>query len=133
MSEFTFSVKVYYEDTDAAGIVYYANYLKFMERARTEWLCMLGFEPIFLHHEYQMVFIVKQIMVDYLKPALLNDTLEISASLSKLGKVSMVLAQQIRRQQTVLCTAVVKLGCVNYQTLKPQPLPPSLKACLEQL
>ncbi|ALG67398.1 tol-pal system-associated acyl-CoA thioesterase [Beggiatoa leptomitoformis] len=122
-SDFHFSLRVYYEDTDLAGIVYYANYLKFMERARTEWLRTAGFEQSELKTQQQMVFAVRQLTIDYLKPAVFDDWLTVSVQLAKCGKASLVLTQTIMRNNELLCTATVKLACVHSITLRPCPFP----------
>ena len=126
MNRFTWQVRVYYEDTDVAKLVYYANYLKFMERARTEWLRFLGFEQKPLKQEYGIVFVVKQAHIDFLKPAFFDDVLLITVDMVKLGKASIQLNQQVIRNSTVLCSALIKLACVNVETLRPQAIPPIL-------
>jgi acyl-CoA thioester hydrolase len=133
MSEFNWSQRVYYEDTDAGGVVYHANYLKFMERARTEWLRHLSFEQTYLKEQYQLIFVVRQITMDYLKPARFNDLLQITTQVHKKGKVSMTLHQQIWRETEVLCTALVKVATVNSATFALQPFPSSLLKALESL
>ncbi|MDY6993654.1 MAG: tol-pal system-associated acyl-CoA thioesterase [Pseudomonadota bacterium] len=130
MQAFQWPLRVYYEDTDAAGVVYYANYLKFMERARTEWLRQLGFEQTHLRQQEHVVFVVRTIAVDYLKPALLNDLLSITSELNQLGKAKMSLTQAVLRQADPLCTATVKVGAVDIQTLKPRPFPLKLYQAL---
>ncbi len=96
MMEFIWPVRVYYEDTDSGGVVYYANYLKFMERARTEWLRQLGFEQDELLEKEGILFAVRRVSVDYLRPARFNDELLVSASISKQGRASLTFQQEIR-------------------------------------
>ncbi len=126
VNEFVWPIRVYYEDTDAAGIVYYANYLKFMERARTEWLRELGFEQTQLKQQYHLIFLVRHMSIDYLKPALFNDLLHIKTNLTQLGKVRMVMAQQVQRDAEILCTAVIKIAAINVINRRPQAIPPNV-------
>lgn len=129
--EFIWPVRVYYEDTDSGGIVYYANYLKFIERARTEWLRQLGFEQTQLQQRDQTLFVVKRMTIDYFKPALFNDLLHITTTLTQLRKASMVLTQTVQRQTEDLCISVVQVACVNTITQKPHPFPPELFKVLQ--
>jgi|SRR5690554_621916 len=110
---FTWPVRVYYEDTDAGGIVYYANYLKFLERARTEWLRSLGIEQdTWLAH--RLGFVVRQVQMDLLAPARFNDELTVTVVVEKLGRASVVFSQQVLRDgETILCQAQIKAACVN--------------------
>lgn len=126
MNEFTWQVRVYYEDTDAIGMVYYANYLKFMERARTEWLRALGFEQPLLKAQYDFAIVVRHINVDYLKPALFDDLLTIKTHLHKLGKASMTIAQSIQRDSEVLSQGLIRVAGVNTNTMRPQAFPVNL-------
>ncbi len=120
---FSWPVRVYYEDTDSGGVVYYANYLKFMERARTEWLRSRGFEQTDLLRSYGVVFVVRAIAVDYFKPAMFNDKLEVTVELAESGRSQMVLAQSVRRGHTALVEARVRLACVNPASFKPVKMP----------
>ncbi len=128
---FNFSVRVYYEDTDAGGVVYYANYLKFFERARSELLRGLDFEQPDLIKQYQYIIVVRHISVDYHKPAVFNDLLNIQTTLSKIGKVSLKMQQKILREEMLLCTAQVKLAGVHAINLRPQPFPTPLLQVLK--
>jgi len=130
MKEFIWSIRVYYEDTDAAGIVYYANYLKFMERARTEWLRYLGFEQTQLKQQHNLIFVVRKISIDYLKPALFNDLLHIKTRLTRLGKISLTMTQEVLRDAEILCVAEVKLATINAINRRPQALPPDITTTL---
>lgn len=123
MTEFSWPVRVYYEDTDAGGVVFYANYLKFFERARTEMLRNLGFEQDRLRDEQGILFVVRSIAVDYLKPARFNELIAVSAKVSDYKKTSLVFEQTIFRQQDVLCSATVRIACLDAQTMKPKPIP----------
>lgn len=131
MKEFALPIRIYYEDTDAGGIVYHANYIKFMERARMEWLRKLGFELTDLMQQHNLVIVVRKIAIDYLKPALFNEALEITVQLNKLGKASMTLQQQVIRQTDILCTAQVKLAVINVINMRPQPFPTVLFKTLQ--
>ena len=126
MLDFTWQARVYYEDTDSGGVVYYANYLKFLERARTEWLRALGFAQSRLRDEEQKIFVVRQVSIDYLKPAVFDDLLEITVKAAKTGRASLTLEQQILRQSTLLCMASVQIACVNSLNFRPQSLPQAL-------
>ncbi|MEM7020851.1 MAG: tol-pal system-associated acyl-CoA thioesterase [Pseudomonadota bacterium] len=122
-SEFHWPVRVYYEDTDAEGVVYYSNYLKFMERARTEWLRNCGFEQNDLRDEHQLMFVVRSLQIDYLKPAQFNDMLDVSVILTRAGRASLEIAQTVNRAEELLCTANVKIGSLHSETLKIAKMP----------
>ena len=123
---FIWPVRVYYEDTDAAGVVFYANYLKFMERARTEWLRALGFEQTTLKQEHGIVFVVRSLAVEYLRPALFNDALAITVALNNARASVLEVTQTVRRDSGVLVTGAVKVACVNTRSFKPVRIPPSI-------
>lgn len=117
-------MRVYYEDTDCAGIVYHASYLRFMERARTEWLRSLGFEQPVLRNTHEVLFTVARLHIDYLRPANFNDLLDVSVTLTRLGGASLLLAQNVvRTPQELLCRAEVRIACVDATTLQPRPIP----------
>ena len=122
-SVFTWTVRIYYEDTDAGGIVFYANYLKFFERARTEWLRAAGIGQELLAAAQGAMFVVKSAALDYHAPAKLDDELKLTLSIEKLGRASVHFVQQAWRGDTLLTTARVKVGCVDCATLRPRPLP----------
>ncbi|WP_276324478.1 tol-pal system-associated acyl-CoA thioesterase [Pseudidiomarina sediminum] len=113
VTPFSWPVRVYYEDTDAGGIVYYANYLKFLERARTEWLRSLGIEQdTWLTH--RIGFVVRQVEMDLLRPARFNDELQVTVVVERLKRASVVFQQQVLGTDgTVLCQAQIKAACVN--------------------
>lgn len=124
MTEFLWPVRVYYEDTDAGGVVFYANYLKFMERARTEYLRQFGFEQDSLIEQHGVMFAVHRAEIDYLRPAKFNELLQVSAVIAAQKKVSLVFEQQVRRENGEVCSqAKIKIVCVNSQTFKPQSIP----------
>ncbi len=130
MSKFIWPVRVYYEDTDSGGVVYHANYLKFMERARTEWLRALGFEQDTLKNEQGIIFAVRAISVDFRKPARFNQLLEVSAKVIQHGKASLSFEQHIRHNNELLCSGQVRLACLDAATLKAHPIPRHLLALL---
>ena len=121
--QFSWPVRVYYEDTDAGGIVYYGNYLKFMERARTEWLRSCGIDVAELADTDRLMFTVRAITLDFLKAARLSDNLDVSVAIVRIRKVSVELEQAIVRAGEVLCTGQVRLACVDVDTLKPKAMP----------
>ena len=120
---FVWPVRVYYEDTDAGGIVYYANYLKFMERARTEWLRHYGIDLRALAAQGQMMFVVRSAKLDFLQPARLGDGLEVSVEVIRRRPASVTLRQQVALAEKVLCTGEIRLACVESVSLRPSPLP----------
>jgi len=119
---FTWKVRVYYEDTDAGGIVYYANYLKFFERARTEWLRSIAVNQRDLLKQHDAMFVVKNSSADYHAPARLDDVLELTLALEKLGRASITFVQQAWRGDKLLNTARVTVACVDAR-LRPCALP----------
>lgn len=125
--EFNWQVRVYYEDTDAAGVVFYANYLRYMERARTEWLRNVGFEHEFLMQEHGILFVVKNLTMNYIKPGRLDDLLTISSRLLTRRGASLTFQQSIKNNKNELLTqADVKVACLNATTLKASPMPEAL-------
>ena len=120
---FTWPVRVYWEDTDAGGVVYYANYLKFLERARTEWLSELGLEQDRLAREEGVVFVVRRVEADYLKPARFNDRLVVKSRLENLNRASLVMSQTILRGEEVLLEAIIKVACVAHPDFRPAKIP----------
>lgn len=130
-SRFSLPLRVYYEDTDAGGVVYYANYLKFCERTRTEWLRALGVAQQTLLDEQGLGFVVRSMQADYLAPARLDDALEVSARIASRRRASLVFHHEIRRDGELLFTAQVLVACVDMRRLRPAALPASLHALLE--
>ena len=129
-SVFSWPVRVYYEDTDAAGVVFYANYLNFMERARTEWLRALGFEQTALARDHQVVFVVRAVAIEYVLPALFNDLLEVGVELVKARGSVLEMKQAICRGGQALVTAEVKVACLNTRSFKPVRIPQAILAKL---
>jgi acyl-CoA thioester hydrolase len=130
---FSWPVRVYYEDTDAAGVVYYANYLKFMERARTEWLRAAGFEQTELADVHGVVFVVTSLAIDYHKAARFNDSLQVTVELIKVGAGHIRLAQRVLRGEEVVATGAVTVACVSVRTMRPVRMPRSLAEKLAPL
>lgn len=116
-------VRVYYEDTDAAGVVYYANYLRFCERARTEWLRSLGLDQRELMARERIAFVVTRVEADYLRGAELDDELTVLSRIKSMGRASMVFEQQVLRDGAVLLSAVVTVACVDWSARRPVRLP----------
>ncbi|MGN6826483.1 tol-pal system-associated acyl-CoA thioesterase [Paucibacter sp. M5-1] len=133
MSDFEHGLRVYWEDTDAGGVVFYANYLKFFERARTEWLRALGFEQERMRHEEGVMFIVSATSLRYLSPARLDDFLHVSVALRERGRVSMTLHQQARRGDVLLAEGEIRIGCVGARDFKPSRIPASIQQALDSL
>ncbi len=130
-SPFRFTVRVYYEDTDAAGVVYYANYLKFMERARTEWLEALGFPLARFERDHGVVFVVHRCEIDFAAPARLNDVLQVTVEALHRGASRFVARQEVRRDDTMLTTARVTLACLDSSRWRPVRMPDALVHQLE--
>ena len=130
---FSWPVRVYYEDTDSAGIVYYANYLKFMERARTEWLRDLGFDHDRLRREHDALLVVSRLRLDFHRPARLDDELSVMVALARPMRASIPLSQTIcRAPRELLCSGEVRIACVDADTLRPRALPPTIRTELER-
>lgn len=129
-ASFTWPVRVFYEDTDAGGVVYYANYLRFFERCRSEWFRSLGFALSELAHREGVLFMVASAQVDYLRPARLDDLLHIDARISQRAASYVVFEQQARRGTTILSRASVKVACIDAHSLRPRRLPPAVVEAL---
>jgi acyl-CoA thioester hydrolase len=130
MTNATFSlpIRVYYEDTDTGGVVYYANYLKFMERARTEWLRSFGVMQDELSRTQGVLFAVRSARLDYLKPARLDEQLDVSVELGRRGPASILLLQQVRREGEVLCRGEIKIACLKAPGFFPTAIPEDIVA-----
>lgn len=124
---FSFPVRVYYEDTDTAGIVYYAGYLRFLERGRTEWLRALGVEQLRLAQEAGLAFAVRSLSIEYLKPARLDDQLAVLTELTLLGRAQVTLRQRIERGGETLVEASVRIACLDTKKMKPVALPEEIR------
>jgi len=133
MKEFSWPIRVYYEDTDAAGVVYHSNYLKYMERARTEWLRSIGFSQQTLREESDTVIVIAEIDIKFLEPARLDDLIDVKSTLLKVTGASFLFDQIIEKSQTKLCSARVRGICLNALTFKPKRLPATLKSELSHV
>lgn len=122
-------VRVYYEDTDAGGIVYYVNYLKFMERGRTEWLRSLGFEQ----KNLPVLFVVRDVQARYRKPAHLDDALTVHTQVQQCGRASLTFVQQVLRGAELLCEAQVQVACIDARAMHPCALPAPIAETFMQL
>ena len=125
---FRWPVRIYWEDTDAAGIVFYANYLRFFERARSEWLRSLGFEQEKLRASAGLGFVVTDTSLHYRAPARLDDTLEVTVQVGHVGLASMTVAQQARRAGELLAEGTIRVGCVDLGTFRPRRTPDDILA-----
>ncbi len=128
MSVFEWPVRVYYEDTDAGGVVYYANYLRYLERARTEWLRQLGFEQDSLMRDVGIVFAVRRVEIDYLLPARFDDALTVDAAVETVSKVALTFRQAIRRApDRLLSRALVQIVCLDRSSFRPTAIPAEIR------
>jgi len=133
MPAFTFPVRVYWEDTDAGGVVYYASYLRFMERARSEWLRALGIDQAALARDECLQFAVVEAHIRYHRPARFDDLLLVSVRVTEQRSASIVMAQEVRREVpdgALLVSATIRAACLDSAGLRPRPLPPALVAQL---
>jgi acyl-CoA thioester hydrolase len=131
-STFAWPVRVYYEDTDAGGVVYHGNYLKFCERARTEWLRSLGFEQTDLVAQHGLVFVVRSAAVKYLRPAKFNDELTVLARIARLGRCAFEFEQEVWRNEERLVTAQVEVVCVTAVGFKPVSIPEHIRNKIQE-
>ena len=129
-ASFSWPIRVYWEDTDAGGIVYYANYLKFMERARTEWLRALGIEQGPLRDEQRLMFVIVDTQVEFKKPARYGDALIVTAHLADASRASLRFRQEVLRGQELLVAGSVRVACLDAESYRPRGLPRPL---IEQL
>lgn len=134
MNEFLWPVRVYYEDTDSGGVVYYANYLKFMERARTEYLRHFGFEQDELIRDQGVIFAVRSIQADYLLPARFNDQLQVGVKIAKLGRASLSFDQEIIRDTdgALLCKGLVKVASLDARDFRACAIPEQIIISIKQ-
>jgi acyl-CoA thioester hydrolase len=128
---YSFPIRVYFENTDAGGVVYHGEYLKFLERARTEWLRHLGYDHQALARDHRTFMVVTALAVDFVRPARLDDNLAVSVRLESLGKVRCVFAQEVRRDDEVLVRARVTVASVTGEGLKPVEIPEGLRKKME--
>ncbi|MEO8104183.1 MAG: tol-pal system-associated acyl-CoA thioesterase [Betaproteobacteria bacterium] len=128
---FDFPQRIYFEDTDAGGVVYHAHYVKFLERARTEWLRYLGFTSSELERKYKMLWVVSEMAVEFVKPARLDDSVNISVAIENLGRVRCTFHQEIRRGEETLVKARVLVACVSADGFKPIEIPADIRKKME--
>jgi acyl-CoA thioester hydrolase len=133
MQNFALPVRVYYEDTDAGGVVYYANYLRFLERARTEWLRTLGFGQAGLMADAGLAFAVRSLTTEFIKPARLDDLLDVISKIETLGRAQVIFAQRIERAGETLVTATVRVACLHLKRGKATAIPAELYEQFKQL
>ena len=124
-------IRIYYEDTDSGGVVYHSNYLKFMERARTEWLRYFKIDQKSLRDNFDLMFVVNQIDIKFIRPAIFNDEIEVQTRLEKLGSVKIELNQKIFRSSDLLIESRVGVASVNSSTMKPMRIPNDIKLLME--
>lgn len=122
--------RIYYEDTDAGGVVYHANYLKFMERCRCEWLNSLGFDVANLQADSQIMFLVREANIKYELPAKLFDNITVTAKVLQVGKVKLLLEQKIYNKDILLCIGTIKLATLHTTSFKLTPMPTALYEAL---
>jgi acyl-CoA thioester hydrolase len=133
MTSFSWQVRVYYEDTDAGGVVFHANYLKFLERARTEMLRAYGFEHNELLEKANLLFVVRSLAIDYLIPAKFNDVLEVDSHITAVKQASFMFEQVIKRGERILCKAEVCIACIDANRFRPIAIPNDLKATFARI
>ncbi len=126
-------MRVYYEDTDQAGVVYYAGYLRFLERGRTEWLRTLGVEQFRLAQDTGIAFAVRSMNIEYLRPARLDDLLAVRTEIESVGRAQVVFAQRVERDGEVLVEATVRVACLDLRRMKPTALPEEIRTSMEAL
>ncbi|WP_435532060.1 tol-pal system-associated acyl-CoA thioesterase [Roseateles amylovorans] len=131
MPAFQHELRVYWEDTDAGGVVFYANYLKFMERARTEWLRGLGFEQEAMRRDEGLIFVVSDTALRYLAPARLDDWLRVTVHPTDIGRASLTIDQQVWRGELLLTEGRIRIGCVDAGSLKPTRIPARILQALQ--
>ncbi len=124
---FSMAIRIYWEDTDAAGIVFYANYLKFFERARTEWLRGLGFGQEMLRTGAGIAFVVSATSLRYRRPARLDDVIDVSVAVVHLGQASLEIEQEARRADDLLAEGTIRIGCVELETFRPCRIPNDIR------
>lgn len=129
---FQLDIRVYYEDTDAGGVMYYANYLKFFERSRTEWLRHLGVDQSTYAAQEHRLFVVKNLEIQYRKPARLDDLLSTHSTITRVGPASISFQQSALRAGELLCESGIQVCCVDANTLQPAALTPELRTLLEK-
>jgi acyl-CoA thioester hydrolase len=130
---FSLPIRIYFEDTDSGGVVYHSNYLKFMERARTEWLSALGIDQRHLKQDNHIMFVVHRIDIQYKLPARFNDNLIVKSELKDIGSSKIEFRQMIYRENEMLIDASVDVACIDSEKFKPVRIPPTIKQAMESL
>ena len=130
--DFRATMRIYWEDTDAAGIVFYANYLKFFERARTEWLRSLGFGQEALRRDAGIAFVVSETRLRYRRPARLDDVIDVSVAVVHRGQASLEIAQEARRAGELLADGTIRIGCVELGTFRPCRIPNDIRLSIHR-
>lgn len=131
MNSFSWPVRIYYEDTDGGGVVYHANYLKFFERARTEWLRSLSFEQTELRSREGVLFVVRTVQIKYVRPARFNQLLDVVTHVVGLGRSRIVFDQKLQCGDDILTAATVEVACVASSSFKPVPIPAMMRQHFE--
>lgn len=132
-ARFSWPTRIYWEDTDAGGVVYHARYVAFMERARTEWMRALGYGQERMRSEHDLVFAVRSMRMDFLKPARLDDALEVTVALAACKRASLLFAQSVRRGDELLLTAEVRIAALSAQDFRPRGMDDTLYRTLKEL
>lgn len=130
---FVWPVRIYYEDTDSGGVVYHANFLKFMERARTEWLRSLGFEQDAMRLDLSVIYVVHSAQLDFLRPARFNDQLEVTVEVAHIGGTSITFAQEVWCGDTLACRGQVRIVSLDADTFRPRPSPAAVVESLQNV
>lgn len=133
MNQFTWPVRVYYEDTDGGGVVYHSNYLKFMERARTEWLRASGFEQTELREKLGVLFVVRGLKLKYRQPARFNDLLSVVTRITRTGYSLLEFEQTIYRGEELLTSGTVEVVCVDADRFKPMSIPDEIRTATHMM
>lgn len=128
---YSFPVRIYYQDTDAGGVVFHSSYIDFMERARSEWLRSLGFSNAGLIKDHRVCFVVRSLEITYMKPAVLDDLLDVSVEIESVGRSLMVFRQDVKRGEDALASAKVSLVCADVDSFKPVSVPRAIREKLE--
>ena len=130
---FSLPIRIYFEDTDSGGVVYHSNYLKFMERARTEWLSAVGIDQRHLKQDNHIMFVVHRIDIQYKLPARFNDNLIVKSEFKDIGSSKIEFRQMIYRENEMLIDASVDVACIDSEKFKPVRIPPTIKQAMESL
>ncbi|UOA10760.1 tol-pal system-associated acyl-CoA thioesterase [Methylobacter sp. S3L5C] len=131
MKKFIWPIRVYYEDTDAGGVVYHANYLNFFERARTEMLRAMGYEQDELMVNDSIIFVVRSVQIDYLHSARFNEQIQVSTEVTIVKKASLIFEQLITRGDDVLCKGIIRIACLDAKSMRPKAIPENLLELLK--